>query len=86
MLRGWDEGFDRPSFGVYIAEEFSRRGLSKLALQYALSWCRLNDVSAVMTKVHPDNTSAQLVYEQAGFEFIGMCPEIGHRILEKRWG
>jgi RimJ/RimL family protein N-acetyltransferase len=85
MLRGWDEGFDRPSFGVYIAEAFSRCGLSKLALQFALSWCRLNGVSAVMLKVHHDNTHVRRVYEQVGFEFTGMCPDTGHRILEKRW-
>jgi RimJ/RimL family protein N-acetyltransferase len=84
MLRGWDEGFDRPSFGVYISESFSGRGLSKLALQYALSWCRLNGVSAVMLKVYPDNIHARRVYEQEGFEFLGICPETGHRILEKR--
>lgn len=85
MLRGWDKGYDRPAFGVYIAEEFADRGLSKLALQYSLTWCRLNDVSAVMIKVHPDNTHVRRVYEQAGFEFTGMCPDTGHRILEKRW-
>lgn len=84
MLRGWDEGFDRPAFGVYIAEAFSHQGLSKLAFQYALSWCRLNNVEVVMLKVHPENTHARQVYEQEGFEFLGMCPETGHRILEKR--
>lgn len=85
MLRGWDEGYDRPAFGVYIAEEFADLGLSKLALQYSLTWCRLNDVSAVMIKVHPDNTHVRRVYEQAGFKFTRMCPDTGHRILEKRW-
>lgn len=84
MLRGWDEGFDRPAFGVYIAEAFSHRGFSKLALQHALSWCRLNNVSVVILKVHPENTHARRVYEREGFEFLGMCPDTGHRILEKR--
>jgi RimJ/RimL family protein N-acetyltransferase len=85
MLRGFDEGYERPSFGVYIAKRFANRGLSKLALQYALSWCQLNKVSAVMLKVHPENTYARRVYEQAGFKFIEVCPETGHDMFEKRW-
>lgn len=84
MLRGWDEGFDRPTFGVYIAEAFSHRGFSKLALQHALSWCRLNRVSVVMLKVHPENTHARRAYEQEGFDFLAMCPDTGHRVFEKR--
>jgi len=84
MLRGWDEGFDRPTFGVYIAEAFGHQGLSQLALQYALSWCRLNGVSVVMLKVHSDNSHARRIYEREGFEFHRMCPDTGHRILEKR--
>jgi RimJ/RimL family protein N-acetyltransferase len=84
MLRGWDEGFERPSFGVYVAETLSNRGLAKLALQHALNWCRQKGVSAVMLKVHPENTGARRVYEEAGFDFIEICPETGHQILEKR--
>jgi RimJ/RimL family protein N-acetyltransferase len=85
MLRGFDDGFERPSFGVYIAEAFANRGLAKLALQYALVWCRLNHVAAVMLKVHPENHYARRVYEQAGFRFTEVCPRTGHDILEKRW-
>jgi RimJ/RimL family protein N-acetyltransferase len=84
MLRGWDEGFERPAFGVYIAEEYSKKGLFKLALQYAVSWCRLNGLKAIMTKVYPDNSRAAHVYEQAGFLFAGTCSDTGQRVLEKR--
>ena len=85
MLRGFDEGYLRPSFGVYIAKEFSGKSLSKLALDYSLSWCRVNNIETVMLKVHPKNQFARRVYEKAGFKFIEICPKTGHDIMEKHW-
>jgi len=85
MLRGFDEGYLRPSFGVYISPNFSRRGLSKLALEYSMSWCRLNGILKLMLKVHPDNTFAKKTYEQSGFRFLEVCPRTGHNIMEKTW-
>ncbi len=85
MLRGFDEGYERPSFGVYIAERFANHGLAKLAVQYALSWCRLNKIPAIMLKAHPENPYARRAYEQAGFKFIQVCPKTGHDMFEKRW-
>jgi RimJ/RimL family protein N-acetyltransferase len=85
MLRGFDEGYERPSFGVFIVEAFSHYGLGKLALYYSLSWCRLNKIKAVMLKVHPDNIYARRIYEEAGFEFLEICERTGHRTYEIRW-
>lgn len=83
MLRGFDEGYERPSYGVYISKRFANHGLSKLALRFALSWCRLNQVPSIMLKVHPDNIYARHTYEKAGFKFLEVCPMIGHDIFEK---
>ena len=85
MLRGFDKGFERPTFGVYIRECFSNRGLGQLALRHALSWCRINEIPAVMLKVQPTNKSAIRVYQKAGFESIGQCQKTHQQILEKRW-
>ncbi len=85
MLRGFDDGYTRPSFGVYIAERYTQRGLATLALHHALSWCRWNQIPAVMLKVHPDNRYARQTYERAGFQIVEPCPRTGHLILEKRW-
>lgn len=85
MLRGWDEGYERPSFGVYIAESHSGRGLATLALHYCMSWCRVNNIPALMLKVHPDNTFARQVYEREGFVFLDIDTRTGHHIMEKRW-
>lgn len=85
MMRGFDEGFQRPSFGVYIASAYSGKGLLKLALEYAMSWCRLNGIKVMMLKVHPDNKRGRQAYEKAGFKFVEVCPRTGHAIMEKRW-
>jgi RimJ/RimL family protein N-acetyltransferase len=85
MLRGLDQGYERPAFGVFIAEAYANLRLSKLAMEYSLAWCRLSGIRAVMLKVHPENGYARHVYERAGFKPIGSCPETGHRMFELRW-
>lgn len=85
MMRGFDDGYQRPSFGVYIARAYSGKGLSGFALDYCISWCRINGIEAMMLKVHPDNLYAKQSYDKAGFTVIDTCPQTGHMILEKRW-
>jgi RimJ/RimL family protein N-acetyltransferase len=86
MLRGFDEGYERPSFGVFIAEKFSNKNLGSLALQYSLSWCKLNNISRVMLKVHPENIYARRAYEKAGFELTSVLSDSGQYLFEKRLG
>ena len=83
MLRGFDEGFSRPTFGIYIGEHFGGTGLASLALHYALAWCQMQNLSSVMLKVHPENLSARHIYERAGFVFETECPQTGHHVLIK---
>jgi RimJ/RimL family protein N-acetyltransferase len=71
MLRGLDEGYEIPSYGVWISSKFSDKGLSKLTLYHAFSFCRINGISKLMLKVHPDNTTAKKLYESLGFEQTG---------------
>lgn len=86
MLRGFDDGHQRPSFGVYIAKIFANRGLLKLALAHSISWCRLNGVHAMMVKVHPNNKYAADCYKKTGFKFLETCPQTGHTVMEIQWG
>ncbi len=83
MLRGFDDGYERPSFGVYVGERFAGLGLASLALQYALSWCRARGVRSVMLKVHPENAAASHVYQRAGFVFEEVCDRTGHHVFTK---
>ena len=83
MLRGFDAGYARPSFGVYVASRHASRGLARLALQFSLTWCRVNEVASVMLKVHPGNAAARRVYIEAGFVSEGICPDTGHEMFVK---
>jgi RimJ/RimL family protein N-acetyltransferase len=80
MLRGLDEGFLTPSFGIAVAKEFSGHGLATKALQHAIHWCRDNGIREVMLKVAEDNAAALAVYRRAGFVERERCPHTGHLV------
>ncbi|MCW8803218.1 MAG: GNAT family N-acetyltransferase [Ignavibacteriaceae bacterium] len=83
MLRGFDEGYDIPSYGVWISSEYSNKGLSTLTLYHAFSFCRINKIKTMMLKVHPDNTLAKNLYEKLGFVKVGLDEKIGHLVYHK---
>ena len=85
MLRGWDAGFDRPSFGLLVDEARSGRGIGTLCLHAAMAECRLAGADSCMLKVARENLSARKIYERAGFRFESLCPATGHEILSIRW-
>jgi RimJ/RimL family protein N-acetyltransferase len=71
MLRGFDEGYEIPSYGVWISSRFSNKGLSKLTLYHAFSVCRINNIQTLMLKVHPENKVPMKLYESLGFKQTG---------------
>jgi RimJ/RimL family protein N-acetyltransferase len=81
MLRGFDDGYDIPSYGVWISSKFANKGLAKLTLQYSLSICRLAGVKRIMLKFHPENIIAMKMYKYFGFEETGIDEKIGHIIM-----
>jgi RimJ/RimL family protein N-acetyltransferase len=72
MLRGFDDGYEIPAYGVWISSDFSNKGLSTLTLFHAFSICRLNNIKTLMLKVHPENKIAKKLYESLGFVKIGI--------------
>lgn len=83
MLRGFDEGYSIPSYGVWISKKYSDKGLSTFTLQHAISFCKLNSIKKIMLKVHPDNAAAKHIYEKYGFIQTGIDPKIHHLIYHK---
>ncbi|HRR06157.1 MAG TPA: GNAT family N-acetyltransferase [Victivallales bacterium] len=67
MIRGFDEGFDIPSYGVWIHPDYNNKGLAKLSLSYTISLLKLKSKNKVMLKVHPSNLAAKKIYESSGF-------------------
>ncbi len=83
MLRGFDEGYEIPSYGVFIKEEFSSKGLGKLSLDHAISLSKLLNKKRIMLKVHPENKTAKTLYEKYGFQQEGMDPKNSNMIMFK---
>jgi len=83
MLRGFDEGYDVPSYGIWISDKYSGLGLSKLTLQHAITFCKLNGIKKIMLKVHPENTIAKNIYENVGFKQDGFDNKNGNYIYYK---
>lgn len=84
MLRGFDEGFVRPSFGVFVAEQFAGQGLATSALEYALEWCRKDGVTEIMLKVASKNTAAANLYRRFGYRKESECSNTGQDIMVRR--
>lgn len=69
MLRGWDEGYDVPSFGVAVGIRHRGMGIGRRLLRHAISIARRRGAPSVMLKVHPANAKAKHLYESEGFTF-----------------
>jgi hypothetical protein len=72
MLRGWDAGYEVPSFGVFVDVKHRGRAFMRIALDVAKLICRLKGAPRLMAKIHPDNVSPRgarrLGLVQTGFE------------------
>ncbi len=72
MLRGWDAGYEVPSFGVLIADKYRGGAFMRLTLDTAKLICRLSGAKRLMAKIHPENMSPRaarrLGLHQTGFE------------------
>lgn len=82
MLRGWDKGYEIPTFGVLIDQKFRGFGLEMISLEAAKIICKLCGGRDIMTKVHPRNMSAKGVARKIGFTLTGAEPESGNLIYK----
>ncbi len=83
MLRGLDEGFAEPMYGVFVAEKFQRLGLCRLTMFHAETVCRLNRFPGLLLKVKEGNSRARTIYESFGFSFIRRDARSGDSVLAK---
>lgn len=81
MLRGWDEGFEVPSLGLYIHKKYRSKGYGSLFMKFLHAAARLRNASEIRIKVHKDNHIAKGLYEFSGYSYkeqegeflIGYC-------------
>lgn len=77
MLRGWDAGYEVPSFGVLVDVRHRGRSFMRIALEAAKLICRLSGSKRLMAKIHPDNVSPRGA-RRLGFVQTGVEPETGN--------
>jgi RimJ/RimL family protein N-acetyltransferase len=77
MLRGWDAGYDVPSFGVLIDERHRGGAFMRLTLDMAKLICRMNGATRLMAKIHPENVSPRGA-RRLGFAQTGVEAETGN--------
>lgn len=70
MLRGWDEGYEVPSFGVLIDREWRGRGIGRFLTRFSVAEAERLDCPAIRLSVYADNEPARTIYESEGFEEV----------------
>ena len=84
MLRGLDEGYSEPRFGLYVCSAFSGLGIGSLATQHAIVTCKLNALKGLELKVYAQNERACSIYEELGF--VPQSNVDGVIRMRKSWG
>ena len=79
MLRGWDAGYEVPSFGVLVDVRHRGRAFMRIALDVSKLICRLAGAPRLMAKIHPDNVSPRGA-RRLGLVQTGVEPETGNVI------
>ena len=67
MLRGWDEGYDVPSFGIVIDHHAHNRGLGGRLTAFTVDAARALDAPSVRLTVFASNGPGVHVYSRLGF-------------------
>ncbi|MCP9493845.1 MAG: GNAT family N-acetyltransferase [Pyrinomonadaceae bacterium MAG19_C2-C3] len=80
MIRGWDAGFDIPSLGLIIGEDYRGKDLMRICVDAMKEICREHGSSRVMYKSHPANPPAPGA-ARMGFRQIGVDPQTGYLIF-----
>lgn len=67
MLRGWDEGFEIPSFGVVIDERLRGQGVGRRLTLWTLEAAQRRGCRRVRLSVNATNRVGVRLYESLGF-------------------
>ena len=83
MLRGLDENFCDPMYGVFVSHLYSGKGIATLTIYHALTMCRILEYKKLLLKVYPDNKKAINLYNYLGFQYLKDDKKSGQAILFK---
>ena len=67
MLRGWDEGYQIPSLGLFVAKNQQGLGLGKQMVKFCLQEANKLDCHSIRLSVYETNITAVSLYRSFGF-------------------
>lgn len=67
MLRGLDEGFEIPSFGIFIDVEYQGQGFGRWLTVWTIDQARKLRCGSIRLSVYADNLAAYKLYVSLGF-------------------
>jgi ribosomal protein S18 acetylase RimI-like enzyme len=68
MLRGWEEGYEVPSFGVCVRPQRRGTGVGREMTRHAVGQCRSLGVRTLRLTVYKTNCRAAQLYRDLGFD------------------
>jgi ribosomal protein S18 acetylase RimI-like enzyme len=80
MLRGWDEGYDVPSFGVMVDPRWHGRGVGSRLTDFAITAATELDCDRIRLSVYGRNERACAMYLRRGFTPLSREP------VARAWG
>ena len=86
MLRGWDEGYSIPSFGVLVDRHFHNHGVGREMTVYAIEEARRLGCHRVRLSVYASNKPALHLYTSLGFtedkrEIVRVMGELDEKVI-----
>jgi len=67
MLRGKDEGFDIPGFGIFVDWERQHYGYGNRLSAWTFNWADQENIPKIRLSVYEDNLNALSLYKRYGF-------------------
>lgn len=67
MLRGFDQGYEVPSFGIFVDQEYHGLGIGRQLTMWTIEQARLRGCPAIRLSVYSANTAAETLYRSIGF-------------------
>ena len=67
MLRGFDEGYEIPSLGMFVGAAHQGQGLGRELLEQTCAFAQLHGINSVRLSVFEDNERAFQLYQKLGF-------------------
>lgn len=74
MLRGFDEGFEIPSFGIFVDRRRQGRGIGSWLTQWTIGWSDDHGHPAIRLSVYAGNPRAIGLYRSLGFTEVQRVP------------